>query len=71
MSTSFAKIFLKIVCEFSCVPRVSCYTLNMKNEFASLSAESEITSLAQMSACELAEYDQWLAECDAKFSLTN
>ena len=43
----------------------------MKNEFASLSAESEITSLAQMSACELAEYDQWLAECDAKFSLTN
>lgn len=41
------------------------------NEFATLSAESEISSLAQLAPCELAEYDQWIAECDAKFSLTN
>lgn len=41
------------------------------NEFAALSAESEISSLAQLSPCELAEYDQWLNDCDAKFSLTN
>jgi hypothetical protein len=41
------------------------------NDFSLLSAESEASSLAQFSASELAEYDQWLAECDAKFSLTN